>query len=592
MYFDTLTLAAVADELRATILNGRIQRVLLTSSLSIGIEVYAHRKRFQVLASAHPQMARVHLMRGKPSRGVEQVTPLLLLLRKYALGGRIVAIEQPPLERILLLSIAKEFKSRNHTNEESDELPDEPPDEPPPHPADEGEMVRSELVIEPMDRRSNIMLVDEGNVILDSIKRVTPRMSQRVILPNQPYEIPPPQDKRDPRSATAHGIRELQQTGQKDLARAMVAGYRGVSPQAAREIVYRALGGTQVELRDDLPWDALASHMREVFGMHAQPTLVYEDGQPVAYAPYALTHQPGAQPQESISSALETFYAAREQLTTHHQRRAAVQQQLEEARQRLSRQLEQMQAEQERVTNVDRLRWEGEMIFAFMHTLQPGQTTLEVEGETIALDADRSPVETAQARFREYQRAQSGRERLQERLQEASAQLEGLEQLSTLLEVADEREQIEQIVLEAEEQGYLPTGAQSEKQRSKQRRYGRRKPLHLVSSDGIDIYIGRSAAQNMEVTFRIGRPEDLWLHVRSIHGAHVIVRNGGDDVPEATLREAAGLAAYFSRARAEAAVDVDLSRRSSVRKVAGRTPGLVTYRAEQTLRVAPLPPWS
>jgi predicted ribosome quality control (RQC) complex YloA/Tae2 family protein len=413
-----------------------------------------------------------------------------------------------------------------------------------------------------------------------------------VILPNQPYEIPPPQDKRDPRSATANGIRELRQADQRDLARALVAGYRGVSPQAAREIVYRAMGSTQVEMRDDLPWDALAAHVREVFGASWQPTLVFEDGQPVAFAPYALTHRPGAQPQESMSSALETFYAAREQLTTHHQRRATVQQQLEEARQRLRHQLEQMQAEQDRVANVDRLRWEGEMIFAFMHTLQPGQTSIEVEGETIALDADRSPVETAQARFREYQRAQSGRERLQERQQEASAQLEGLEQLSALLEVADEREQIEQIALEAEEQGYLPTGAQSEKQRSKQRRYGRRKPLHLVSSDGIDIYIGRSAAQNMDVTFRIGRPEDLWLHVRSIHGAHVIVRSGGGDVPETTLREAAGLAAYFSRARSEAAVDVDLSRRSSVRKIAGRTPGLVTYRADQTLRVAPLPPWS
>jgi predicted ribosome quality control (RQC) complex YloA/Tae2 family protein len=592
MYFDTLTLAAVADELRATIFNGRIQRVLLTSPISLGIEIYAHRKRYQVLVSAHPQMARVHLMRGKPSRGVEQVTPLLLLLRKYALGGRVVAIEQPPLERILLLSIAKEFKSRNHTNEESDELPDEPPDEPTSHAADEHEILRSELVIEPMDRRSNIMLVDEGNVILESIKRVTPRMSQRVILPNQPYEVPPPQDKRDPRSATASGIRELLQTGQRDLARALVAGYRGVSPQAAREIVYRALGSAQVEMRDDLPWDALAAHMRDLFSAPWQPTLVLEDGQPVAYAPYALTHRAGAQPQESISSALEIFYAAREQLTTHHQRRAAVQQQLDEARQRLSHQLEQMQAEQERVANVDRLRWEGEMIFAFMHTLQPGQTTLEVEGETIALDADRSPVETAQARFREYHRAQSGRERLQERQQEASAQLEGLEQLSALLEVADEREQIEQISLEAEEQGYIPTATQSEKQRNKQRRYGRRKPLHLVSSDGIDIYVGRSAAQNMDVTFRIGRPEDLWLHVRSIHGAHVIVRSGGGDVPETTLREAAGLAAYFSRARNEAAVDVDLSRRSSVRKVAGRTPGLVTYRAEQTLRVAPMPPWS
>jgi predicted ribosome quality control (RQC) complex YloA/Tae2 family protein len=113
-----------------------------------------------------------------------------------------------------------------------------------------------------------------------------------------------------------------------------------------------------------------------------------------------------------------------------------------------------------------------------------------------------------------------------------------------------------------------------------------------VSGEGFDIYVGRSAAQNDEVTFRIGRPDDVWLHVRGIPGAHVIVRNGGQDIPEQTLREAGGVAAYFSGARNEPAVDIELSYRRHVRKVPGGTPGLVTYRVERTLRVAPLPPWA
>src|SRR3954453_9048947 len=113
MYFDALTLAAVADELEDTILGGRIQRVLLTTPLSVALEIYARGRRSHLLLSAHPQFTRVHLSATKPSRGVERDTPLLLLLRKYVVGGRIAEIEQPELERVLVLSIAKGPQARN-----------------------------------------------------------------------------------------------------------------------------------------------------------------------------------------------------------------------------------------------------------------------------------------------------------------------------------------------------------------------------------------------------------------------------------------------------------------------------------------------
>jgi predicted ribosome quality control (RQC) complex YloA/Tae2 family protein len=142
-------------------------------------------------------------------------------------------------------------------------------------------------------------------------------------------------------------------------------------------------------------------------------------------------------------------------LTAHQQRRAAVREPLAEARQRLQHQRSQIAAELEHTENLDLLRWEGEMIFAFLHTITPGQTVLEVEGHSIALDPEQSPVECAQARFRRYHKARSGHESLQERLRTTDTQLAGVEQLLALLEVADEREQIDQIAFEAEEQHYI-----------------------------------------------------------------------------------------------------------------------------------------
>jgi predicted ribosome quality control (RQC) complex YloA/Tae2 family protein len=604
MYFDSVTLAAVADELREHLVGGRIQRVRQTGALSIGMEIYAHRVRHQLLASAHPRYARVHLVQGKLSRGVEQAGPLLLLLRKYVLGGRIIAIEQPALERILMLSIVKEPVPRNRkpamlsdepsvNDDDDDVLLDEAAfdDEAGVHHTMSDpttEFLRCDLIFEPMDRRSNIILVDDDNRILDSIKRVTPNMSRRVILPRRIYEVPPPQDRYDPRRATAETFAALRQGRSGDLVKAMVGAFRGLSPQLAREVVFRALGRVTATIDEPLPWYTLAAQLRSIFSDDWEPTLAFEDGEPTAFAPYRISHLPNLEPQPAMSTALERFYAGREQLTANTQQREALQQQLAAALERLQHQQRQIEAELERARDLERLRWEGEMIFGFMHSVEAGQTELEVEGRRIKLDPERNLIEQAQERFKAYEKARSAVAGLPERLQEVAARIDGLEQLITLLELSNDFQQIEELAREAEDQGYLrPSGASS----GKKRKPARVRPLRLRSSDGFDIYVGRSSGQNDEVTFRIARPEDVWLHARGIHGAHVIVRSGGHEVPEQTLREAAGLAAYFSRARNEAAVDIDMARRSRVRRVPGGPVGLATYVAEATLRVAPHEPW-
>ncbi|MEI8306658.1 MAG: NFACT RNA binding domain-containing protein [Chloroflexales bacterium] len=604
MYFDALTIAAVADELRETILGGRIQRVLQTGPLSVGLEIYCRGQRHQFLASAHPQFARVHLVRARLTRGIQQDTPLLLLMRKYLLGGRIIAVEQPALERILLLSIAKRAESRNRGRGmdaaedldedlevfEDDEGAEDAPT-PPSHPPSPND-IRCDLIIEPMDRRSNIILVDDNNLVLESVKRVTPRMSHRVMMPRQVYELPPAQDKRDPTLVTGEGLAALAELCAGDLGKAIVSSYRGVSPQVAREAIFRTLGRSSARLDEQVPWYTLAARLRDLFTAPWQPCLTLGPTGPTAYAAYALGHLPDVTvaPQPSISAALETFYAAREELTGHTQRRDALAQQLGASRERMARQHDQIGGELRKAGELEALRWEGEMIFAFMHELHPGQAALTVEGRAISLDPRRSPVEQAQERFKAYDKAKSALAGLPERLAAVATRIAGVEELTALLLISgDDYDQIEQIALEAEELGYLrehpdPSSAKRRRKTSKAR------PIQLLSSDGFGIAVGRSARQNEDVTFRIGRVDDIWLHARGVHGAHVIVRSGGREVPERTLEEAAGLAAHFSQAASEAAVEIDICRRALVRKVVGGPPGLVTYRAERTLRAAPRRP--
>jgi predicted ribosome quality control (RQC) complex YloA/Tae2 family protein len=575
MYFDTLTLAAVVDELRAALSGGRIQRAILANQLSIALEVYAQRRRHNLILSAHPQFARVHLSASRPSRGIEGEPPLLLLLRKYVVGGHIIAVEQPELERVVVLSIAKGPGVRNlvpyDATGEDEAVFDE-----------DDETLRCDLVAEVMERRSNIVLVNDDNVVMESIRHVTPLMSRRPIQPREPYELPPRQEKRDPRHATAEGIATLlDEAPGKDLAQALVSAYRGLSPQAAREVAYRCGGRVDAPLVAGLPWENIAMTLRSLWSEPWQPCLARTDaGVPLAYAPYLLAQYAHVEPQPSMSAVLETFYTNREPITAHRQRRNALTEQLRDVRDRLENQRRQLEGEMEQARQLEHLRWEGEMIYAFMHTVQPRQAALEVEGQSIALDPGLSPVENAQARFRAYDKSKSALANVPERLAEVEARLAGLDQLMALLELADGYEQIEEIGREAVEHGYLKA--------SNRKMKGRRlPPLRIESSDGFTMYVGRSAGQNEQVTFKLSAPDDLWLHARNIPGAHVIIKSGGREVPETTLREAAALAAGFSKGRSEAAVDVEVAHRRHVRRVPGGPPGLVTYRAEQTVRVAP-----
>jgi predicted ribosome quality control (RQC) complex YloA/Tae2 family protein len=484
---------------------------------------------------------------------------------------------------VLLLSIAKGASARNTTAEaDSDEqdLPIAEVDQ-----DDESlEPLRCELIVEAMERRGNIILVGDDNVIMACARHITPRMSRRPVQPRAPYELPPAQDKRDPHHATAEGMRSMLVDGaQQPLWRALVGTYRGISPLAAREAAFRATGQADAPLAPELPWEQIAAAVRELWSAARQPCLVFQAAAPTTFAPYALTHLAPFEIQPSISVALDRFYTAHEQLFGHEQRRTIIREQLVEARERLDRQRRLLGEELARAQNLEQLRWEGEMIYGFLHAIRPGQTAIEVEGRSIALDPTHTPVENAQERFHAYDKAKGALAGVPERLTATEARLAGLDETLVLLDLAEGFEAIEGIAREATEQGYLRAPTDGRK-RLKARRLP---PLRIESSDGYSIYVGRSAGQNEQVTFKIAAPDDLWLHTRGMPGAHVVIKSGGLVVPEQTLLEAAALAAYYSSGRTEASVDVEVARRALVRRVPGGPPGLVTFRSERTIRAAP-----
>jgi predicted ribosome quality control (RQC) complex YloA/Tae2 family protein len=566
MFFDALTMACVADELRRTILNGRVQQVLLPDKLSVGLEIYAQHQRHYLLASAHAELGRLLLASEKLRRGVDKETGLLQLLRKYARGAIISAIKQPPFERILRLEL------------------------------DHPEWGCNELVIEVMGRHSNVMLVDATGRVLDAVKRVGPHLSPtRPILPGQAYAPPPPQSKLPPSALTEHRLRQIlaDHEAKTQVWRALVAGLRGTSPLLAREISFRALGQpratiAQVERLTPL-LDAIQDLLPPLSDEQWQPTVVLEGGQPVVYAAYPLTHRGDPQPMPSVSRAIEITIAAAASADPYAGAKRPVREAIASARARTERRQKAMQSSMHQVAEIEQLRERGEWILTYAHTIEPGQRELVAEtqeGEVriIPLDPDRSAVENAQAYFARYRKAQRAAKGGPARLEEVSLALRDLDQLETDLDLAASRPEIDDVRAALVEAGHIKS------KRTKVPKSGRSQPLSLTSADGFRILVGRNSRQNDEVTFRRAKSDDWWFHARGMPGAHVIVFSEGKELPPETIRRAAELAAYFSRSRGEAQVLVAYTRRRYVRRIPRAAPGLVTYRREQSIRVAPRGP--
>lgn len=560
--FDALMMAAIAAELNATILHGRVQRVVQSGPLVIGLEVYTQHRRHHLLASAHAQHARVHLSQEKPTRDPQSQSPLLLHLRRRVRGALLEEITTPPLERILFLRFY-------HPN----------------LPAEEQE---NTLVVEVMGRHSNILLVDGQQLILDSIKRVTPQMSTaRPVLPHQVYMVPPAQAKMNPLHLSPDSLRHALAGLDGPLWQALVHLYRGISPQLAREIVFRAGGDIERPATDPGDLARLAEELTAFWSRPTtgdwEPSWALQDDRAVGCAPYHLTHGPTWQVHtlDSASQAVEAFFAAREPATGHQQLRRILLDAIRGQRERLEKRQAALRNEMNRADQAQELRQKGEWLLSYQHQIVPGQTVLHIEELEIDLNPKRTPVENAQEYFAAYRKAIQANRLLPQRVEETEQEHDWLVELAALVHSAETYDELSILGTELQEAGILVP------QRAARFRKAKLPPRTYRTAEGFTILVGRNARQNDEITFRRARPDDLWLHVRGQPGAHVVIVTEGRPLPDETLKMAAALAAYYSQARREKRVAVDYTERRNVRRLNVQHPGLVRYNRERTVMATP-----
>ena len=568
MHMDAITLAAVRRELEETVQNGRVQVVLQPDEHSLALEIFRDGQRHWLLLSVDVRFARVHLLAEKARRGIEKDTPFLLLARKRLRGARLGRIVQPAWERVLYLAFS--------------------------HPQ-QGESV---LVAEIMGRWSNLVLNDGQGEVLASWRRFErSQRAQRVILPGRAYQPPPPQRGR----LAPDLVREEdmarwlhQSPGGKPVWRALVAHIAGLSPLAARELLFRATGDALADVsHPNLSATALMDALAWLRALPSQggwaPTVARDaSGAPLAFAPYELTHLQYLDYLPGISAAAQVYYDAVVGGDSYAGRRRRTLALVEQARKKLLARRASLGEQAAGEADVAWLRAAGEWILAYAWKIQPGDVELLADtGEEtlrIPLDPTLSPSENAQAYFNRYRKKKRAAEKIPALLAEVDRDLAWLEQIESDVRLADNTPQIEEL-----REALLASGLVSEGGR-KRPRPPRSQPIRVMTPAGFEVIIGRNALQNERVTWRIAQPDDVWLHAQGVPGSHVIIRTDAREAPAEVVEQAAAWALWHSRARESAKAPVIVTRKRHLRKIKGGRPGQVRVLHYRTLTVRPQKP--
>lgn len=561
MPLDAITLHALTLELKAAE-GARIDRVQQPEKDKILLSLRTREGNRRVLISAAASGARVHFT-AESFENPAEPPMFCMLLRKHLIGAHIRKIEQPDWERMLLIRL----DTRDEMGDESEKT----------------------LAVELIGRSANVILVGADGRIIDCLRRMEYGGEGRGVLPGMIYRLPPKQEKLHFLTCSAeelHYAIDAMEEG-TELDKALMQSFSGLSPLICRELAYRSRNS-----KDLLEKNALS--LREtVEADDFSPMLISLDDTAKDFSFLSINQYGTAGKNEhfdSFSELLDSFYARRDRAESRRRRSRELMKTVKTAYERTVRKLSVQKEELAQTENREEIRRQAELITANMYRIRKGQRELLCENYfeegypeiAIPLDPLKTPQQNAAALYKEFTRKKAAKEHLTTLIGEGEKQCDYLAAVLDEIERAENERDLADIRRELKETGYLKKTKTTKADRAKPQA-----PLRFISSDGLEILVGRSNMQNDELTFKLARRTDLWLHVQKLHGSHVVLRTDGIEPPLRSIEEAASLAAYYSQGREAGKIPVDITQIRFVKKPAGALPGAVLYTDYSTVFVAP-----
>ncbi|OTN76458.1 hypothetical protein A5886_001535 [Enterococcus sp. 8G7_MSG3316] len=556
MSFDGVFTHLMVTELNNQLINGRVNKIHQPYENEVVFVIRSQGKNHKLLLSAHPTYARVQCT-TMTYQNPDTPPNFLMMLRKYLEGAILSSIEQIDNDRVIHFHFTRR-----------DEL---------------GDLQSLVLIVELMGRHSTILLMNkETGKIVDTIKHIGhSQNTYRTLLPGAEYIAPPKQSTLNPFTAAHTKVFEILSTVDQWHAKALQQHFQGLGKDTADELVLRITTNPNDKLRQ---WTDFFDEIRH----QPQPSYIESNGKefftPIPYRSLMTTDSQHTA-FDSLSTLLDHYYHDKAERDRVKQQGGELLKKIENELKRNQTKLQKRQQTLSDSENAEAFRQKGELLTTFMAQVPRGAQSVTLDNYyednqplTIALDPALTPNQNAQKYFQRYQKLKNAVKLIHQQIAETKEEIAYLESVLAQLEIASPTD-LATIREELIAQGYV-------KNRSKQRKKTTpSQPERYLSSDGIEMLVGKNNLQNDQLTLKTARKTDIWLHTKDIPGSHVIIRS--DDPSEETLLEAAELAAYFSKYRQSAQVPVDYVQVKHIRKPNGAKPGFVIYENQKTLYVTP-----
>ncbi len=562
MAFDGIVLKQVTNELACCLIGGKINKVYEPNNNEIILGIYSNSKNYALLCNISSSSYRLHLTTTSKPNPINAPN-FCMLLRKHLVGYRIKSISTPSLERIVMI----ELEGYNELND----------------------LLTKTLVIELMGKHSNIILLNENNKIIDSLRHLDSNSgSLRDIMPARDYVFPT-SDKKDFYQISKE---EFLSKIDGNISKSISDNYTGISNRFILNLL-EILGISDTDYTKEelsLLYDKI-SYILSSLGTN---NIICKE---VFSNDYTITLESNNDIMQT-NFFLDDFYAQKEKEESVLMYRNNLLKLVLSALKKVSKKIANMNAKLNECNNMDKYRIYGELITSNLYKIDGNSNQKSItlnnyyeenKEISIPLDDTISVSYNAKKFFKKYHKLKNTLEIVTSQKTDAEKELDYLESIVYELENANSISELDEIYQEICENGIFKG---KEKSNVKKNKVNKRKvhdeyePIIYIV-DGFTLYVGKNNKQNDYITTKLGKNEDLWFHTKDIRGSHCLLKCNLSKVKEHTILACAEIAAFHSKAQLSSNVPVDYCYIKHVKKPNGSKPGMVIYTNNKTLYVTP-----
>lgn len=561
MALDGITLRAITEELKDKLIGGRIQKIYQINSHLVILNIY-NKDNFKLLISTNPQNPRIHLTKENFDNPIK-APQFSMILRKHLQNAQIENISQIGLDRTIEITV-----------DTKDEM---------------GFPIKNKLIIDIMGKYSNLVLTNSQYKVIESIKRISHEMSSvRAVYPGTKFEFL--NDNKINILDSNFDLFSIDIDDNIQTRKIFYTYFTGFGPQIGYHLSYISDINFTDKWKDVTKKKELNTNflniVENIKNKKFNPTIYIKNELPSEYYAFNLDYIDGDKiEKESISEVLDYYYVHNVNDNSLNQAKDNL---IKSVQSNLSKQitkLANLEADLVISKEYEYHRIEGDLLSAESYKLSKGMTEVEVynyytnENIKISLNPKKSPWENIEEKYKKSKKLHKSYNLLQESIPQTKENIEYLKSIISQIDISEDLGDIESIKEELIEQGLIKRSSKQNK--SKQ---SVSKPLKFRTSNNNLIYVGKNNKQNEEITLREANPEDIFLHIKNLPGAHVLLKSTYQ-IKDFEIEIAAFLAAKYSKNSNEKYIDVDYTQKKNVRKAKGAKLGMVYYTDFKTIRV-------